>query len=100
MKKNESLFEMEMRDPEFRKLFYEAEENLDLEIQFLRALEEKALTYEEFAEKIGTKKSNVCRDLKGKAIQRASLQRIKKMAGALDMEVVVRLVPGRENISP
>jgi len=51
------------------------------------------LTYEEFAKKLGTKRSNVCRDLKGKAIQKASLHRIGKMANALDMELVVNLVP-------
>ena len=93
MKKTESFFEEEMRDPEFKKLFYEAEKTLDIEIQFLKALKEKEITYEEFAEKLGTKRSNVCRDLKGKAIQRASLHRIRRMANALDMELIIKLIP-------
>ena len=97
MEKNESLFEKEMRDPEFRELFYEAKKNLDIEIQFLKALKEKNMTYEEFAEKLGTKRSNVCRDLKGKAIQRASLQRIRKMANALDMDLDIKLVSRSED---
>jgi len=97
MKKSESLFEQEMKDPEFRNLFCEAKKNLDIEIQFLKALKDKKLTYEEFAKKLGTKRSNVCRDLKGRAIQRASLYRIRRMANALDMELEVSLVPMAES---
>lgn len=89
----ETLFEKEMQDPEFRTMFYQAQKDLDLELQFLKALEEKNLSYEDFAKKIGSSRSNICRDLKGKGIQKASLQRIRKMAEALDMDVTINLKP-------
>ena len=89
----ETLFEKEMQNPDFRKKFYQAQKGLDLEIQFLKALEEKNLTYEDFARKIGTSKSNISRDLKGKGIQKASLNRIRRMAEVLDMEIAIKLIP-------
>jgi len=56
------------------------------------------LTYEDFARKTGTSRSNICRDLKGKGIQKASLNRIRKMADVLDMDLVIKLIPKKEMI--
>jgi len=92
----ETLFDKEMKDPEFKEMFHQAQKDLDLEIQFFKALKEKNLTYEEFARKIGTSRSNVCRDLKGKGIQKSSLNRIIKMAEVLDMELIVKLIPKKQ----
>ena len=89
----ETLFEKEMQDTEFKEMFHQAQKDLDLEIQFFEALKEKNLTYEDFARKIGTSRSNICRDLKGKGIQKASLNRIRKMAEVLDMELIIKLIP-------
>lgn len=93
-----TLFEKEMYDSEFKEMFYQAKKNLDLEIQFFEALKEKNLTYEDFARKIGTSRSNICRDLKGKGIQKASLNRIRKMADVLDMDLVIKLVPKEQMV--
>ncbi|MEQ8225882.1 MAG: helix-turn-helix transcriptional regulator [Candidatus Eremiobacterota bacterium] len=89
----ETLFEKEMQNPEFKEMFHQAQKDLDLEIQFFEALKEKNLTYEDFARKIGTSRSNICRDLKGKGIQKASINRIRKMADVLDMDLVIKLIP-------
>ncbi|HPZ10430.1 MAG TPA: helix-turn-helix transcriptional regulator [Candidatus Eremiobacteraeota bacterium] len=94
----ETLFEKEMNNPEFKEMFEQARRELDLEIQFFEALKKKNLTYEDFAKKLGTSRSNICRDLKGKGIQKASLNRIKKMAEILDMDLVIKLVPKEQMV--
>ena len=93
MKKAKSLFEKEMQKDSFRKIYWEEREEFKLELQFLKALEDLDLTYEEFAKMIGSSKGNISRDLKVKGLNRATIHRIEKMASAIDMEFVPLLLP-------
>ncbi len=93
MNKPKTLFEKEMKKPSFKKNYFKDREAFKLELQFLRALEEKTLTYEQFAKLIGSSKGNIARDLKSFGLGRASVHRIEKMAKALGMEFVPLLLP-------
>ena len=96
MKKNEkkeSLFDREMKKASFRKKYEEKYPLFKIEVQLLNELERNGLTYVEFAEAIGTKKSNISRDLKGGGIQHITLQRLKKMAAALNCDLVPLIIP-------
>ena len=95
-RKPRSLYEKEMQSPSFRRTFHREWEKFKLEIQILKALKATGWTYEEFAAKIGTRRSHVSRDLKGGGLQRASLARITKMAKTLDMDFVALLIPHSE----
>ena len=93
MSKPKTLFEKEMKKPSFKKNYWKDREVFKLELQFLRALEENGLTYEQFAKLVGSSKGNVARDLKSYGLGRASVHRIEKMAKALGMEFVPLLLP-------
>ena len=70
--------------------------DLPIESQIFEAMRADGLTYEAFAEKIGSFKGNVYRDLHSRGLGKASLDRIHKMANALDMEFVPLLLPRNE----
>ena len=93
MKKSKSLFEREMESPSFRKKYKENKKSLRLELQILDALEKKHLTFETFAKRVGTQKSNVSRDLKGKGLWTATIGRVERMAKALDCDFVPLFLP-------
>lgn len=92
-KKHEpTFFDREMRRPGFRKAFVFEKKLVSLEVQVARALKEAGWTYEEFADRIGTAKSHVSRDLNG-GLQRSSVQRIQRIAKTLHMRYVQLLIP-------
>lgn len=93
MSKSKTLFEKELERSGFREKYYRERTEFELELQILRALEERGYTYEEFARKIGTSKGNVSRDLKIRGLGKASMERIQKMAEALGLEFVPLLLP-------
>jgi transcriptional regulator with XRE-family HTH domain len=93
MSKAKTLFERELEKPGFREKYFRERTEFQLELQILRALEERNYTYEEFAEKIGSTKGNISRDLKSRGLGKASIERIQKMAEALDLEFVPLLLP-------
>lgn len=93
MKKPKSLFERQVEKEHFKENYERELQELKLEMQFLLALEEQGLTYEKFARKIGSSKGNVSRDLKGRGLQRATIDRIVRMAAALQLEFVPLLLP-------
>jgi transcriptional regulator with XRE-family HTH domain len=93
MKKTKSLFDKEIKKDSFRKHYWEEREAFKLELQFLKALEDNDLTYEQFAEMIGSSKGNISRDLKVKGLNRATIHRIEKMASAINMEFFPLLLP-------
>ncbi|MBI4402905.1 MAG: helix-turn-helix domain-containing protein [Deltaproteobacteria bacterium] len=93
MGKPKKLFEKEMKKKIFKKNYWKDRELFKLELQFLKALEESGLTYEQFAKLIGSSKGNIARDLKSYGLGHASVHRIEKMAKALGMEFVPLLLP-------
>lgn len=92
-KKHNSLFEKEMGEPSFRKKFEDDYPSFKLELQLLNELEKRGITYLDLARAIGTHKSNISRDLKSGGIQRGTLNRIKKMANALDCLFIPLIIP-------
>lgn len=86
-----SLFERRMADSAFRKRFEKAYPAFELEVQFLKALEEKKWTYAKLAQTLGTSKSNISRDLSG-GIRKASLERVSRMAQALGYDLLPLLI--------
>jgi transcriptional regulator with XRE-family HTH domain len=93
MAKTKTLFEKEMEKTHFKVNFEREYQEFQLEIQLLQALEDQGLTYEKFAEKIGTSKGNVARDLKTVGLRRATLDRVVRMAQALNLEFIPLLLP-------
>lgn len=93
MKKVKTLFEKEMAQPSFRGRYEEHKEALKLELQILEALEQKHMTYDVFAKLLGTKKSNVSRDLKGGGLRSATIRRVEEMAKALGYDFLPLLLP-------
>jgi transcriptional regulator with XRE-family HTH domain len=93
MKKTKTLFEREMERPSFRTKYEDHKKDLALEVEVLKLLEEKRMTYEAFAHLLGTKKSNVSRDLKGGGLRSATLRRIEQIAKALECDFVPLLLP-------
>lgn len=94
-----SLFEKEMAKTSFRKNFETGYPFFQIEVQLLNELERNNLTYLEFARLIGTQKSNISRDLRGGGVHHATLDRIKKMANALNCMFIPLIIPkekGRE----
>lgn len=93
MNKKNTLFEREMAKPKFREKYLAEKQEFKLELQILQALEDLGLTYEEFADRIGTTKGNVSRDLKTRGLAKASIERLQKMADALEMEFLPLFLP-------
>ncbi len=93
MAKPKSLFERQMGKKHFQENYEREYQELQLEVQFLLALEEQGLTYEKFAKKIGSSKGNVSRDFKGRGLQKATIDRLIKMAQALGLEFLPLLLP-------
>jgi transcriptional regulator with XRE-family HTH domain len=93
MSKAKTLFEKEMEHPGYREKFERERKEFELEVQILKALEDRGYTYEEFAEMIGSSKGNISRDLKGRGLSRASIERIQKMADVLGLDFVPLLLP-------
>lgn len=93
IKQYNSLFEKEMQKPTFRTKFEEGYPFFKIEVQLLNELEKRGLSYFEYAQAIGTQKGNISRDLKAGGLQHATLNRIKKMADALDCLFVPLIIP-------
>ena len=83
--KAKGLLARKMEDADYRRRHEESYELLKLEVQLLNALEKKHSTYSDLAKVLGTQKSAITRDLKGHGLQRASMDRIARMAEALGL---------------
>lgn len=83
--KAKGLLARKMEDPIYRKRHEESYELFKLEVQLLNALERKRWTYSDLAKVMGTQKSAISRDLKGRGLRTASMDRIAKMAEALGL---------------
>ena len=82
-----------LEDPEYAKRFEEGFEAFELEVQILNALEAKSWSFAKLAEMMQTSKSNISRDLSGGGLLTATLSRVRKMADALGMKLVMLLIP-------
>ncbi len=91
--KARGLLARKMDDAAYRKRHEESCELFKLKVQMLNALERKRWTYSDLAKVMGTQKSAISRDLKGHGLQRASMDRIARMADALGLRFVAFCIP-------
>lgn len=87
-----SLIERKLENPEYRARFERDYPAFVLEVQILRALEERGWTYDDLAKRLHTSKSNVSRDISAGGIRSATLKRLSRLAEALDMDFIPLLV--------
>src|SRR3954469_17158882 len=92
-KKAASLFEQEMRKPEFRRRYESERESFGLEVQFLNLLESGHINLAEFARTMRVPRANITRDLSQRGIRNATLPRVSRMADALDADFVPVILP-------
>ena len=91
-RKTETLFSREMRRASFQKAFQKEKKRFSLELQVAQAIKTLGWSYEEFANRIGTARSHVSRDLKG-GLHRATISRVERIAKKLHMRYVPLLIP-------
>lgn len=82
-----------LEDPEYKKRFDADYEAFKVEVQLLLALERKHWSYADLAHAIGSQKSHVSRDLKGRGLGAASISRISRIAEALGLKFVPLCIP-------
>lgn len=79
-----------MKNPEFKKAWHELDTEFELLESMIKAREKAGLTQAELAQKIGTKQPALSRLERG-AFKKATVETLKKIADALDMQLVVKL---------
>lgn len=84
----QGLLARKMEDAAYHKRHEESYELFKLEVQLLNALEKKHWTYSDLARAMGTQRSAISRDLRGRGLQKASMDRIARMAEALGLRFV------------
>ena len=82
----------EMKDPEFRRLYEEADIELRVALEITRAREAMNMTQEELAEAIKTKQQTVSRIERG--AQNVTIETLDRIAKALGRNLQVRFVHG------
>ena len=87
-----SLIERKMGNPGYRARFERDYPAFMLEVQILKAMERKGVSYAALAKVLHTSKSNISRDLSAGGIRSASLPRLSRLAEALGMEFVPIMV--------
>ena len=78
-----------MKNPEFRKAWYDLDAEFELLESMIRAREEAGLTQEELARKIGTKQPALSRLERG-GFRKATVETLNKIAKALDTKLVIK----------
>jgi transcriptional regulator with XRE-family HTH domain len=79
-----------MKDPEFRRLYEEADIELRVALEITKAREAKNMTQEELAEALKTKQQTVSRIERG--AQNVTIETLDRIAKALGRHLQVRLV--------
>lgn len=91
--KTRGMLAKKLEDPEFARRFEEGFEAFELEVQIQNALELKGWSFSKLADATQTSKSNISRDLNGGGLLSATLSRIRRIADALGMRLVMLLIP-------
>ena len=97
MKKFREFLKEEFKDKEFEKSYYKGLEKARVAIEITLFREKKGLTQEKLAELIGTSQSAIAR-LEDTDYNAYSLNTLRKIADALDLELVVSLREKGEEI--
>ena len=81
----------EMKDPEFRRLYEEADIELRIALEVIRARQARHMTQRELAQAIKTKQQTVSRIERG--AQNVTIGTLHRIARALGRSLQVRLIP-------
>jgi ribosome-binding protein aMBF1 (putative translation factor) len=87
-----SYIDEQMKDPEFRREWDKLDPEFALIESIIRARETAGLTQAELAERLGTKQPALSRLERG-GFRTATVETLKKIAHALDSELIIRLQP-------
>lgn len=82
----------EMKDPEFRRFYEEADIELRVALEITKAREAEDMTQEELAEAIKTKQQTVSRIERG--AQNVTIETLDRIAKALGRDLQVRFIHG------
>ena len=88
MKKFREFLKEELKDREFGKIYYKGLEKARIAIEIANFREKKGLTQDELAKMINTSQSAIAR-LENPDYKGYSINTLRKVAGALEIEVVV-----------
>ena len=82
----------EMKDPEFRRFYEEADIELRVALEVTKAREAQKMTQGDLAEALNTKQQTVSRIERG--AQNVTIETLDRIAKALGRDLQVRFVPG------
>jgi ribosome-binding protein aMBF1 (putative translation factor) len=86
--------EEQMKNPEFKRAWKDLDQEFMLLESMIRMREKAGITQKELAVKIGTKQPALSRLERG-GFRKASVETLKKIADALDAQLVIKLHPKR-----
>jgi ribosome-binding protein aMBF1 (putative translation factor) len=81
----------EMKDPEFRRFYEDADIELRVALEIIRAREAKKMTQKELAQALKTKQQTVSRIERG--AQNVTIETLDRIARALGRGLQVRFIP-------
>jgi ribosome-binding protein aMBF1 (putative translation factor) len=81
-----------MKEPAFKKAWHDLDSEFELLESIIKARESAGLTQDELAKRIGTKQPALSRLERG-GFQKANIETLRKIAEALDVELVIRFQP-------
>jgi ribosome-binding protein aMBF1 (putative translation factor) len=84
----------QMKNPEFKRAWKDLDQEFMLLESLIRMREKAGITQKELAVKIGTKQPALSRLERG-GFRKASVETLKKIADALDAQLVIKLHPKR-----
>ncbi|MCX5902321.1 MAG: helix-turn-helix transcriptional regulator [Proteobacteria bacterium] len=84
----------QMKNPEFKMAWKDLDQEFMLLESMIRMREKAGITQKELAAKIGTKQPALSRLERG-GFRKASVETLKKIADALDAQLVIKLSPKR-----
>lgn len=88
----------EMEDPEFRRLYQEADIELRVALEITKAREAAKMTQRQLAEALKTKQQTVSRIERG--AQNVTIETLDRIAHVLGRDLQVRLVPLGRSAAP
>lgn len=88
----------QMKDPEFKKAWDDLDPEFEVLEAMLKARAKSGITQAELARRMGTTQSVISR-LEHGAFSKATLETIKKIADALDMRLVIKMMPKKPTMA-
>src|SRR3990170_5876356 len=87
-----------MKNPAFKKAWHDLDPEFELLGSFIKAREKAGVTQEELAKRIGTKQPALSRLERG-GFEKVNIETLRKIANALNHELVVKLEPKKVHLT-